>query len=49
MPDHPPPTENADESTGLPLLSTWLRVYGLVLAVFVLLVVALCWLTRAFS
>ncbi|HUO07820.1 MAG TPA: hypothetical protein VM008_05945 [Phycisphaerae bacterium] len=49
MPERAPPSENADDSTGLSLLSTWPRVYWFVLVVFVLIVVALCWLTRAFS
>ena len=47
-----PPTTPSDadpESTGLPLFSTWPRVYAVVLGFFILCVVALLWLTRAFS
>jgi len=41
--------EDTDKSTGLPLLSTWPRVYAFILAFFVITVVLLFWLTRAFS
>ncbi len=42
------PLEN-DESTGLPLISTWARLYVFVLATFVLVVIALLCLTRFYS
>jgi hypothetical protein len=46
----PPTTPPPDpESTGLPLFSSWPRVYTLVLAFFILCVAFLLWLTRAFS
>ncbi|MGN6371291.1 MAG: hypothetical protein ACTHN5_23805 [Phycisphaerae bacterium] len=38
-----------EEGTGLPLLSTWRRVYGFVLISFAVMVVLLVWLTRAYS
>jgi hypothetical protein len=38
-----------DDRTGLPLLSTWPRLYAFVLLVFVASVLALWWLTRAYS
>jgi hypothetical protein len=39
----------ADESTGLPGLRTWRRVYAVVLALFVLWVGLLAWLTLAYA
>ena len=51
----PTPIENQkskienDAHTGLPLFSTWPRVYALVLALFALSVLLLFWLTRAYS
>lgn len=36
-------------STGLPLVSTWPRLYTFVLLFFAACVLALLWLTRAFS
>ncbi|HVX86853.1 MAG TPA: hypothetical protein VH253_18870 [Phycisphaerae bacterium] len=38
-----------NESTGLPLLSTWPRLYAFILLFFAACVLALTWLTRAFS
>jgi hypothetical protein len=38
-----------ETQTGLPLLSTWNRLYAFVLLAFVLSVLALLWLTRAFA
>jgi hypothetical protein len=38
-----------NESTGLPLLSTWPRLYAFILLFFAACVLALAWLTRAFS
>jgi hypothetical protein len=50
----PAPIDPAAESpeehlTGLPLLSTWPRLYTFVLTAFLLIVGGLLWLTRAFS
>jgi hypothetical protein len=41
--------EKADEGTGLPLFSTWPRVYAFVLGAFAVMVLLLVWLTRAYS
>jgi hypothetical protein len=41
--------ETSEDLTGLPLLSTWPRLYVFVLIAFVLTVLALLWLTRSFS
>jgi hypothetical protein len=41
--------EPADESTGLPVISTWRGVYFVVVAAFVLLVGALVILQRIYS
>lgn len=38
-----------EERTALPVLSTWPRLYAFVLIVFVVCVLALLWLTRAYS
>jgi len=46
---HPPPPLPKDELTGLPGLKTWPGVYALVLAVFVLWVALLAWLTFRYS
>ena len=47
----PPKPESvpADESTGLPGLPSWARVYGFVVVMFVVWVVLLDLLTRTFS
>ena len=44
-----PEPKPGDEQTGFPGVRTWRGVYGLVLAVFVIWVLLLVWLTRAFS
>ena len=51
----PPPSEienrksKIENNTGLPLFSTWPRLYALVLALFALSVLLLYSLTRAYS
>jgi hypothetical protein len=42
-------SEPADDSTGLPIVGTWPRVYLLVVVVFVVCVVALVILERTYS
>jgi hypothetical protein len=49
MPSVPRPSAHENETTGLPLLSTWFRLYIFVLVSFALSVLALLWLSRAFS
>ncbi|HVS73167.1 MAG TPA: hypothetical protein VHQ47_18070 [Phycisphaerae bacterium] len=50
---NPSPIENRkseiENSTGLPFLSTWPRLYAFILLFFAACVLALAWLTRAFS
>ncbi|HTI71622.1 MAG TPA: hypothetical protein VMF06_16730 [Candidatus Limnocylindria bacterium] len=43
------PARINDEETGLPGLHRWPSVYGFVLAVFVVAVVLLWWVSKAFS
>jgi hypothetical protein len=45
----PSQTQPADKETGLPLASTWPRVYAVVLGFFALCVAFLIWLTRVYS
>jgi hypothetical protein len=45
-PEAPKPT---DEATGLPGFRTWRGVYGLVLGVFVLVVIALALFSRHYA
>lgn len=48
-PCHPPTQRAADESTGLPGLHTWRRVYLFVFGCFVLWVVLLVVFSRVFA
>ena len=41
--------EHADDSTGLPVVSTWRRVYSLVVLAFVVIVAAMVILERMYS
>lgn len=44
-----PEANPSDESTGLPVLRSWRRVYAFVLVVFAVWIALLIALTRAFS
>jgi hypothetical protein len=44
-----PDPHGADDSTGLPVLSSWRAIYLLVVIVFIILVVAMVVLERMYS